>query len=65
MEYEFMESFAVRAGYKFNYDEEGFTFGGGIREPVGSVKLAMDYSYGSMGKYLGNVQRISLGVVIP
>jgi hypothetical protein len=64
LEYMYQDVLALRAGYKLNYDEEGFTFGGGITQPVGSVKLTLDYSFGSAGTYLGNVQRISLGAVI-
>lgn len=61
MEYEFKGTVALRAGYKFNYDYEGLTLGGGIKHTIGSVKLSFDYSYGSIGTYLGSVQRISLG----
>ncbi len=61
MEYEFEQTLALRAGYKFNYDSEGLTLGAGIKHTLGSVKLLLDYSYGSLGTYLGNVQRISLG----
>lgn len=65
VEYEFAESFALRGGYKFNYDSEGLTFGAGIKHGIESVKISLDYSYGSLGNYLGNVQRISLGAVLP
>ncbi len=65
LEYEFMGTFALRAGYKFNYDSEGLTVGGGIKQTISSVKLALDYSYGSLGAYLGNAQRISLGAQLP
>lgn len=65
MEYEFTSVFAVRAGYKFNYDFEGFTFGGGIKHSLGGIGLSLDYSYGSMGTYLGSVQRITLGARLP
>jgi hypothetical protein len=61
VEYEFMNSFSLRCGYKFNYDYEGLTLGAGIKQNFGSVELLLDYSYGSIGTYLGNVQRISLG----
>lgn len=64
IEYEFAETFALRAGYKFNYDYEGFTFGGGVNHSFGPVHISLDYSYGSIGTYLGNVQRISLGARI-
>jgi hypothetical protein len=65
VEYEFASSFALRGGYKFNYDYEGLTFGGGIRQVIGGVPLSVDYSYGSMGTYLGKVQRISVGATLP
>jgi long-subunit fatty acid transport protein len=61
VEYEFAETFALRGGYKFNYDYEGLTLGAGIRHTLGSVRMSLDYSFGSIGPYLGNVQRISLG----
>lgn len=61
VEYEFDKTLALRGGYKFNYDTEGLTLGAGIKHHIGSVELMLDYSYGTVGKYLGNVQRISLG----
>jgi len=61
VEYEYANTIALRGGYKYNYDSEGFTAGGGIRQTVGGAKLTFDYSYGSLGTYLGNVHRISLG----
>jgi hypothetical protein len=64
VEYEFMHSFSLRCGYKFNYDYEGLTLGAGIKQQIGSVALLLDYSYGSIGTYLGNVQRISLGAIL-
>ncbi len=64
LEYEYAESFALRAGYKFNYDFDGLTFGAGIRHDVGPVKLQFDYSFSSIGTYLGNVHRFSLGAVL-
>jgi hypothetical protein len=64
LEYEFAKMFALRGGYKFNYDYEGLTVGGGVKFTFGSVGLAFDYSYGSIGTYLGNVQRISLGATL-
>jgi len=64
IEYELSGMFALRAGYKFNYDYEGLTFGGGIKHSLGSVMLSLDYSYGSFGTYLGNVQRLSMGATL-
>jgi long-subunit fatty acid transport protein len=65
VEYEFAGSLALRAGYKFNYDFDGLTFGGGVKHSFEGVRLSVDYSYGAMGTYLGNVQRISLGITLP
>ncbi len=62
IEYEYAETFAVRMGYKFNYDSEGFTIGGGVRQRLSDLDLSFDYSYGSLGEYLEQVHRISLGV---
>ena len=63
-EYEYAGAFALRAGYKFNYDFEGLTLGAGVKQPLGSVVLTLDYSYGSIGTYLGSAHRISLGARI-
>lgn len=62
VEYQFAGTFALRAGYKFNYDAEGLTLGGGVSHTFGTVRLTFDYSYGSVDFTLGDVQRISLGV---
>jgi hypothetical protein len=64
LEYEFAGVVAIRGGYKFNYDSESFTAGIGIKQNFSSVKLQFDYSYGSVGNYLGDVHRISLGVAL-
>ena len=65
MEYEYGGMFALRGGYKFNYDFDGLTFGAGIRHAIEGLMISADYSYGAMGTYLGNVQRFSIGLVIP
>ncbi len=61
IEYEYAGVFALRAGYKFNYDTQGFTAGGGIRETIGGMRLSLDYSYGVIGMFLGDVHRITIG----
>ncbi len=61
IEYEYAGVFAVRAGYKFNYDTQGFTAGGGLRETIGGVRLSLDYSYGAISMFLGDVHRITIG----
>jgi hypothetical protein len=64
LEYEFDGVFAIRGGYKFNYDSEGLTAGIGIKQMLGSIKFTFDYSYGSVSNFLGDVHRISLGVAL-
>ena len=64
LEYTFYDVLSLRGGYKFFYDSDGLTAGGGLKYGVSDLGLAIDYSYGSMGTYLGNVQRVSLGVSI-
>ena len=65
VEYEYASLLALRAGYKFNYDFDGLTLGAGIKYAIEGVQLSADYSYGAMGVYLGNVQRISIGLILP
>ena len=62
LEYEYAGTFALRVGYKFNYDVEGLTFGGGVRKELGGTLISLDYGYGTLGTYLGTSHRISLGV---
>jgi len=65
VEYEFAGLFALRGGYKFNYDYDGLTLGAGVKHALEGVRLSLDYSYGDMGTYLGYVQRISIGITLP
>lgn len=65
LEYEFAGLFALRGGYKFNYDFDGLTLGAGMKHKLQAVRLSVDYSYGDMGTYLGYVQRISIGIALP
>jgi len=52
----------VRAGYKFNYDEEGLTAGIGLDKMFGNIGIKFDYAYGSFGDFFGEVHRISWGI---
>jgi hypothetical protein len=44
-EYTFLNRFALRAGYGYPTDTQQISAGFGIRQPVGSIILAIDYSY--------------------
>ena len=60
-EYWFKDLFALRAGYKFNYDEEGFSAGFGVNPSFSGMNLKLDYAYSFFGDVFGSVQRISFG----
>ncbi len=51
----------LRGGYRYNYDDEKYTFGAGANLPMGSTLVSFDYAY-SIYDILPNVQRISVGV---
>ena len=55
-EYVFRKMFALRAGYKFNYDLESFSFGAGLMYSG----IQVDYSYSDFGSIFGSINRISL-----
>jgi hypothetical protein len=58
--YAFDSMFFVRAGYKFNYDVQKFTFGFGITYPIGSTTGTINYAYVDFGE-LTQVHMFSLG----
>ncbi len=60
VEYSFLNFFALRGGYKFNYDEQGLTFGGGLRYSAGGFGGRVDYAYVDFGR-LTQVHMFSLG----
>ncbi len=63
-EYVLAEMLAVRAGYKFNYDEEGLTFGVGIDKKFGSFGIRFDYAYGAFGDFFNQVHRTSFAITL-
>ena len=60
-EYWFMNMFALRGGYKFNYDEESLSGGIGIKSKLGGLGLRVEYSYSDFGVF-NAVNRVSLGI---
>jgi len=60
LSYAFEVIFFVRAGYKFNYDVQQFTFGAGITYPIGSTFGTVNYAYVDFGE-LTQVHMFSLG----
>ncbi len=61
-EYGMSNMLFLRGGYKFNYDEEGLTFGVGVNKPLGNYGVKFDYSYGDFGEFFGSVHRISWSI---
>lgn len=60
LEYVFKERFILRAGGRFNYDEDGFTFGGGLRLPFREEgELGFDYAFQDFG-VLTEVHRFTM-----
>ena len=61
LEYVFNDRYILRAGHRFNYDEDGFTFGAGLRLPYGEDReIRVDYAFQDFG-LLTQVHRFSLG----
>lgn len=64
LEYGFMDSLFLRGGYKFNYDEESFSAGVGVKTGFSGYGLRADYAYSAFGEFFGQVHRVSLGIFI-
>lgn len=60
VEYAYLGSFFVRAGYRLNYDQRGLTFGAGLDRKIGGVRLRIDYAYEDFGVFRG-VNTFSIG----
>ncbi len=50
-EYRYLKAFILRAGYRLNYDQRGFTFGLGLDKEIGGMHLRVDYSFESYGVF--------------
>jgi hypothetical protein len=60
LEYAYFKAFFVRAGYRLNYDQRGLTFGVGLDQTLGAVRLRLDYAYENFGVFKG-VNTFSVG----
>jgi hypothetical protein len=56
LEFTFMDIISLRGGYKFNYDEESYTFGVGLRYSGFDI----GYAYDPFGEILDSVHRFSI-----
>ena len=60
-EFSFFDRLFLRAGYKYNYDDEDFTFGAGANVPFSGSSVYFDYAY-SLYNILPSVHRITVGL---
>ncbi len=60
-EYWYKNMIAFRTGYKFNYDEEGFSVGIGFKRTIAGTNMKLDYAYSDLGRF-NAVSRVSLGI---
>ncbi len=62
VEYWYIDKFSLRFGNRFNYDTDGFTFGGGLKWPFGEAsEIRIDYGYQDFG-FLREIHRFSFSV---
>jgi len=59
VEYAYQEMFFVRGGYKFNADEQNYSFGAGLKVPAVIADVTVDYSFANFEK-LGPAHRFSI-----
>lgn len=58
-EYAYNNMFYARGGYKFNVDEQNYSFGAGVSLPVSIANVSVDYSFTNFTR-LGSSHRFSL-----
>lgn len=58
-EYNWKKILYIRGGYKFNADEQNFSFGAGFSIPVSFTELNLDYAYSNFVR-LGSAHRFSI-----
>ena len=59
VEYSWKNIFYLRGGYKFNVDEQNYSFGAGVFAPVGIADVMFDYAFSNFER-LGSAHRFSL-----
>jgi hypothetical protein len=59
VEYSWKNIFFLRGGYKFNVDEQNYSFGAGFYVPVSIANVTVDYSYSNFVR-LGTAHRFSI-----
>lgn len=59
VEYSWKNTFYLRGGYKFNVDEQNYSFGAGVYVPVSIANVTVDYAYSNFVR-LGTAHRFSI-----
>ena len=59
VEYSWNNTFFLRGGYKFNVDEQNYSFGAGVYIPVSIANVTVDYAYSNFVR-LGTAHRFSI-----
>ncbi len=58
-EYSWRDILLLRGGYKINVEEQNFTFGAGVKAPLGIADVTFDYAFANFER-LGSAHRFSL-----
>jgi hypothetical protein len=61
LEYTFLKTISLRAGYTFPTDEQEFSAGVGFMQSLSDLKFAVDYSYTPFGIF-NKVHRVSINI---
>jgi long-subunit fatty acid transport protein len=59
VEYNWKQMFFLRGGYKFNVEEQNYSFGAGINLPIDIAMFTLDYAYSNFAR-LGSAHRFSI-----
>ncbi len=59
IEYAYREIFFIRGGYKFNVEEQNYSFGAGVFVPISFATVTFDYGYSNFSR-LGSSHRLSI-----
>lgn len=59
LEYVWNRMFFARGGYKFNVEEQNFSFGAGVNVPVSFANVSVDYAFANFSR-LGSAHRFSI-----
>jgi len=64
IEYTYQNSFSLRGGYQFGYDEKSYSLGFGLKinRQDASQRYGIDYAFVPFGSDLGNTHRISFSI---